>query len=236
MTIKAVFFDLDDTLCNDAGAWIACSRFSANLATQEDAAIDPERLARAFLGISEAFWEGDQPLTDKRPILEIRVDQWAGALEAVGAESGDRTLARRLAADYGSRRSRDIDLFPDAVDVLTILREQGKSLVLITNGLRRTHQEKIEALGLERFFDHIVLADDVGHFKPEPEIFLHALALCGVLPQEAVMVGDHVVNDVVGPKAVGMRAILLNPNQSVAPVDLQVTTLSEVPELIRRLG
>jgi FMN phosphatase YigB (HAD superfamily) len=50
------------------------------------------------------------------------------------------------------------------------------------------------------------------------------------------MVGDHVVNDVVGPKAVGMRAILLNPNQSVAPVDLQVTTLSEVPELIRRLG
>jgi putative hydrolase of the HAD superfamily len=69
----------------------------------------------------------------------------------------------------------------------------------------------LEALGLAGWLDAVVDSGVVGFEKPDPRIFRHAAAALGVEPAEAVHVGDLYSVDVVGARAAGARAILLDP-------------------------
>ncbi len=229
--LKAAFFDLDDTLCDDAAAWVGCSHAAALIA-QHRIGVNADKLAEAFLIRSEAYWMSLEPVTETRPLLEIRTSQWADALHEV-AGAVDLALAEELGDEYGTRRSREIKLFPDAVATLQTLRENGIMLALITNGVQLTHVEKIQYLGLEPLFDHILIADAIGYFKPDPRIYQEACRLCHVLPKQAVMVGDHLKNDIGGAQAAGLSAYWFNPNglsrQPSDPFpDGEVKTLGEL--------
>jgi len=207
--LKAVFFDLDDTLCDDAKVWVSSAHGAAQIAL-ERRGIDPGPLVEAFLRISEAYWMSLQPVTEKRPLLDIRAAQWGSALfEATG--SVDPDLALDLGRDYGERRSTDIRLFPDALTTLAVLKDYGLKLALLTNGVQLTHVEKIKFLRLESEFDHILLADAIGSFKPDPYIFREAVKRCHCVPSEAVMVGDHLRNDIGGAQSVGIDGYWFNP-------------------------
>lgn len=216
--IRAVFFDLDDTLCDDAGAWIVCSRKAADYGASLRPEIDPERLARTFLRISEAYWVSLEPTRETREILDVRAAQWNQALQE-DLQIDDPTLARTLAHEYGKRRSREIALFPDALATLAELRRRGVCLALITNGLQMTHLEKVAHLGLEEPFDHVLIADAVGFFKPDRRIFEHALALCKCDAQDAVMIGDNLVSDIGGAQAAGIKGFWYNPEGKPRPPD-----------------
>ena len=70
--------------------------------------------------------------------------------------------------------------------------------------------------------------------KPEPPLFRIALARLGCLPREAAMVGDSVVSDVAGGRAVGMRTVLYAPEG--APPDAADVVVSSFAELARLAG
>ena len=230
MPIKAAFFDLDDTLCDDAGAWIVCARKAAEYGSAQRPELDPERLAQVFLGISQDYWASLEPSRETRAILHVRASHWQEALlKAFGLD--DYELALALAQEYGQRRSREIALFPDALATLAALRRLGVCLALITNGLQMTHLEKVAHLGLEEPFDHVVIADAVGFFKPNAEIFQHALSLCQCRPHEAIMVGDNLHNDIGGAQAVGIKGFWYNPTGAPRPIDSPVPTGGELRTL-----
>jgi HAD superfamily hydrolase (TIGR01509 family) len=69
-------------------------------------------------------------------------------------------------------------------------------------------EEALRAAGLVRYFDIIVDSTLAGVEKPDPAIFRPALDALGVLPEEAVYVGDLYDVDVAGARAAGMAAIL----------------------------
>jgi putative hydrolase of the HAD superfamily len=236
--LKAVFFDLDDTLCDDAGAWLS----SALGAAQDVLALalgdyDASALAAAFLEISERYWMSMAPVTETRALDAVRTEQWLEALRETGGSS-DPKLARLLAEDYGRRRSTGITLFPDVLPTLRALKARGLCLALITNGVQMTHVEKVAFLGLESEFDHVLIADAVGYFKPDSRIFNHALKLCGCQASEAAMVGDNLVNDIEGAQAVGIRAYWYNPRAEPLPqgaLSPQGGDVQSLSELIARL-
>ncbi len=237
--LKAVFFDLDDTLCDDASAWIKCARKAAGIATEYDPRVDADVLASIFFGISERYWFSEAATRETRPILDVREEHWRDALAAIGRPDLAPQLAQAVASDYGRRRSTEIDLFPDAIPTLEALRAAGLCLALITNGLQMTHIEKIEQLGLEPHFDHVIIADAFGHFKPDPRIFQHALALCGCTPGEAVMVGDNLISDIGGAEAAGIRSYWHNPGGMSLPSDAPVPAGGEIRllgEILALLG
>ena len=242
MSIRAAFFDLDDTLCDDAGVWWACARETSRLGHLRLPAIDADVLAAAFMEISEGYWLTDEPLTEKRTIVELRTSQWREALGNIGAgqsyasgSGGDLdSLAFELAQAYGKCRSHSIALFPDAITTLEALRARHLRLALITNGIRLTHTQKIAYLGLEERFDFVVIADAVGYFKPDPRIFAHALDLCECSPSEAIMVGDSLECDIAGAQSSGIHAYWYNPSArdlpfgAPSPIGGELRSLSEL--------
>jgi FMN phosphatase YigB (HAD superfamily) len=72
-------------------------------------------------------------------------------------------------------------------------------------------RELLERAGLLDYFDGMSFSDEVGHYKPHPAIFEHALAGLGGVPAErAAHVGDRVRTDVDGAAAMGMKAVRYN--------------------------
>ena len=86
-------------------------------------------------------------------------------------------------------------------------RERGLKLAVITNGENAMQRRKMAAMGVEQFFDAVLVSEDEGVRKPDAEIFRRALARCGVAAHEAVFVGDHPVADVEGAQRAGLTAV-----------------------------
>jgi HAD superfamily hydrolase (TIGR01509 family) len=99
----------------------------------------------------------------------------------------------------------------DAARVIDELKGRGLLVAVISNTEDGRARDSLEAAGLAERFDVIVDSHLVGFKKPDPAIFRHALELLGVEPAEAVFVGDSYAHDALAARAVGMRAVLLDP-------------------------
>jgi putative hydrolase of the HAD superfamily len=96
-----------------------------------------------------------------------------------------------------------------AIETLKQLREDGYLVGLIT-----VCTEDVELLWPESefagLFDAEVFSNAVGLSKPDPQIYLHCCELLGVVPAEAVFVGDGANDELEGARRVGMEAILIH--------------------------
>src|SRR4051812_8055903 len=94
--------------------------------------------------------------------------------------------------------------------LLESLRGRGIKTGLVANSWPdppRLLRADVEAFGLAGLLDAVVFSGEVGVAKPSPEIFLHALALLAVEPENAVFVGDRLETDVQGAARVGMTTV-----------------------------
>jgi putative hydrolase of the HAD superfamily len=122
-------------------------------------------------------------------------------------------------------------------ETLTALHAQGIRLGIITNGVVRRQQPKIETLHILPYLSTVVISEAVQVKKPDPRIFTRALAEVGCAASQAWFVGDHPVNDVLGAAAVGLRPIWLTgvhpwPTDYPAPL-WQVGALIELVDLVQ---
>jgi putative hydrolase of the HAD superfamily len=124
--------------------------------------------------------------------------------EGLGDGIDDDDLAAQLTATYFGRRDKDPALFDDTLPCLEALRADYR-LGLLSNGSRLP-----EVVGLSGFFEAVVFAQDHNVAKPDRGIFAVAETLLGVAPASTVLVGDHPLNDVVGAKRSGWRAVWLD--------------------------
>lgn len=83
--------------------------------------------------------------------------------------------------------------------------------VIITNGERGQQLHKIQATGLDKHVIGVITPMDCGHWKPRPEIFLAALALLNLDPEQCLMIGDDPVRDIHPAKLLGMRCFQVEP-------------------------
>jgi HAD superfamily hydrolase (TIGR01549 family) len=126
--------------------------------------------------------------------------------EAFGIE---RDESRRSAVERVWREARDgVALFPDVLPALARLRRGGLRLALLSN-TQSFDLEILESGALPGHLDLLHLSCHTGRLKPEPEAYLGLLRALELSPGEALMVGDRMEDDVVGPRALGLRALLL---------------------------
>jgi UDP-N-acetylglucosamine 2-epimerase (non-hydrolysing) len=187
--VRAVLFDLDDTLFSQAawldGAWIAVA----------DAAVSYGVDRRAFKdALSRVAAEGSA----KGRII----DRALASLGTVGVP------IEPLVEAFRSYRAVGLPCYPAVRETLAWLRGMVP-IGLVTDGDPDVQRSKLQSVGLEEAFDVVVLSDEFGraYRKPHPAPFLAALDRLGVAPGAAVHVGDSPEKDVAGATAAGLRAV-----------------------------
>ena len=140
-------------------------------------------------------------------------------------------------------------LFPDVIPTFEWLRERGYRIGSVTNRALggEPFRHELGHFGLLDYFEVLSISCDVGYMKPHAAIFEHALEALGVAPEETVMVGDSLRADVAGSQVLGMTAVwkrnhhshdddrpLTLPNGEgpiVVVPDYTIETLGELPGL-----
>lgn len=204
--IKAVLFDLDDTLYLQQD-YLELVWHHVALTAAADG-VDQQRLETA---LGQIAGEG----TDKGFIIDR-------ALELCGA---DVHLSPRLVEEFRRFRPPQLRLFPGCGAALNRLRDHVP-IALVSDGAPEIQRAKLAALGLTDAFDIIVLSDELGRGfrKPHSAPFLRALELLGCLPEEAVFVGDRPSKDIAGAFLLNMRTIRVCTGEYASQADLVPTS------------
>jgi putative hydrolase of the HAD superfamily len=121
---------------------------------------------------------------------------------------------------------------PGTREALERLRDAGIRLAVISNSDGRA-ATALAAGGLLDAFEFVVDSGEVGVEKPDPRIFRMALERMGVSAGDALYVGDLYEVDVVGARAAGLEAALLDPSGEHRRPD--VTTVTSIADLADRL-
>jgi putative hydrolase of the HAD superfamily len=222
-----------ETLFLDAGGVIVFpnwARISEALA-RHGVAVEPQRLATAE---PRAKRELDTPERVGSTTDDSR--GWA-YFNLVLAHAGiERTTGTDAALAelrlYHARSNLWESVAPDASPALRRFRAAGLRLVVVSNanGTLRAHMQR---LGLASFFDVVLDSSDEGVEKPDPRLFRIALERAGAAPEGTLHVGDLYHVDVLGARAAGLRAVLLDAAALYGDHDCaRVASLTELADAI----
>jgi putative hydrolase of the HAD superfamily len=183
----------------------------------------PEQVAAAAMKAEIAYYRAHlHEGRDSASLHGLRVRCAAAMAPVLGFDPGVDTLLAAL-------RFR---AYPDAVPALAELRALGLRIVVVSNWDASLY-ERLDETGLAPLVDGAVASAELGHAKPEPEIFAYALELAGAAPEAALHAGDTLEADVAGALAAGLRAVLVaRDGPATAPPGVPVVdALTELPAL-----
>lgn len=260
MTLKAVLFDLDDTLlwddrsvqeafdatCEEAARLVAVNPTELEAAVRKEARALYESYEtfpftkmigiNPFEGLWANFTQGENENFRKLEQLApgYRTESWTRGLRALGIE--DRELGYKLGELFPAERRKRPLVYEETFRVLDVLKGNYK-LLLLTNGSPDLQKEKLAGVpDISAYFDHIVISGEFGVGKPDVSIFNHALGLLGIEPEEGIMIGDKLTTDILGSGSVGMRNIWINHHglqsgDEIVPA-FEVSRLQEILPII----
>ena len=153
-------------------------------------------------------------------------------------QKGDLEAAKKFGLTVPPWHSEEERPYPDAVSCLKALQSRF-SIGIIANQPLGT-ADRMEKMGLAPYLDRIVSSAEEGVAKPDPAIFRIALERAGCRPEQAVMIGDRLDNDIAPAKRLGMKTIwvkqgfggLSTPRTPEETPDFTVGNLSELCSLI----
>ncbi len=222
--VRAVVFDLGNTLMGIDHAMLADALASAGFAADEADVRRAEFRARpAVDGVVSKMAR-----REGREVLDVAARRF---LDELRPGLGDEAAARSaFFAVFPSLWRRVPD---DARPTLDGLRARGFRLAVVSNTGDGRARSRLADAALLDALEFVVDSHEVGVEKPDPRIFEHAVRRLGVAPSACVYVGDLYSVDVLGARAAGMHAALIDPMDVWTHVDApRVATLSE---LARRL-
>ena len=242
MSLRAVLFDIGDTLWHSEGAppaeefrRLAAERAGEALRELGLSHADPSLVSRVAWNALEAAME-EARLTDLVEPDYGEVTQ--KAMRELGLELSRDQAAYLLESTYISGIEGGKAPYDDAAAVLGELRRRGFLLAVVTNrafGGERFRADLRDA-GLDIGWDAEAVSVEVGFLKPHPALFEHALDQCGVRAQDALMVGNSLAEDIAGAQKLGMLAAWRNsaPDAEGVTPDFvfdELTDLLELPVL-----
>ncbi|XP_008589450.1 PREDICTED: N-acylneuraminate-9-phosphatase [Galeopterus variegatus] len=235
--VRAVFFDLDNTLIDTAeasrrGMLEVIKLLQSKYHYKEEAESICDKVQVKLS--KECFHPYNMCITD------LRTSHWEEAIQETKGGTANRKLAEECYFLWKSTRLQHMTLAEDVKTMLTELRKEVR-LLLLTNGDRQTQREKIEACACQSYFDAVVVGGEQKEEKPAPSIFHYCCDLLGVQPGDCVMVGDTLETDIQGGLNAGLKAtVWINKNRIVplksSPVPHYiVSSVLELPALLRSL-
>jgi putative hydrolase of the HAD superfamily len=238
--IEAVTFDFWNTIARvPPGAMSAArERGVAAACASHDVEVEAELLVEALerVGLDwERSWAAGRHLPPQEAAESL--------VRTLGVEGAAREMV--VEAFLGAGREVELEFAPGIGTCLEALRERGLRLGIVCDvGFSGGEllRELLEAEGLLRHFSGWGFSDEVGHYKPAPQIFQAALSALGAEPERALHVGDLRRTDIAGGTALGMRTVRyrgMNPEgdaENGVEADLVLDDHAHLLDAVERLS
>ncbi|MEM8767692.1 MAG: HAD-IA family hydrolase [Pseudomonadota bacterium] len=230
--IRLITFDLDNTLW-DVGQVIRYAEATMNSWLDREVPAYRQRIQSEDLMALRERIASDRPEL-RHDVSAFRREVLFQGMRTLGHEEQD---ARRLAEEafnvFFTARQK-VEFYEHALETLAQLQERYL-LAALSNG-----NAHVESIGLDRYFSFALSSADVQASKPAPDMFHAALEEAGVRPDEAIHVGDHLVDDIHGAGSVGMHTIWVKHGargDTVAHTQPSATVerLKDLPEAVVRI-
>jgi putative hydrolase of the HAD superfamily len=214
--VEAVFFDLDDTLCQyweaaRAGLFRAFEQHGPEGFTADDMVQLWAKAFREFLKeVNHADWYSKYLKTGE----STRTEQMRRTLAEAGCADEDR--ARRLSETYMRERDSRLRLFDDSLEVLNTLKPKFR-LGLITNGPADVQRQEVQTLGIENYFAAILIEGEMGEGKPKLSVFRRAERRVECAPEKTLFVGNSYSHDIRPAIEAGWRTAWIRRPTDVPP-------------------
>lgn len=192
---RAVCFDLGGTLI-DRARHEDCVAYWGTRGVVVDARVAAAVIYRTdhfFMEHLPALWHAQGP--------EFHAHYWRMVHAGLGVPPPHPAVCARWGGPWR--------VYRDALGALQRLRRAGHRLALVSNW-DLSGREVLQQSGLSPWFDVVAFSAELGWEKPDARIFSWATERLGVPPEHCVHVGDNPLDDGIGARAAGMRAVLLH--------------------------
>jgi len=196
--IKAVFFDIDDTLYSSTDLSSKARRTAVEHMISKGLEMGADEAYEALMRVVKRYGSNYANHFDRFFIDELK-------------RPPDYRMIAAAVIAYHHTKFVNMRPYPHTVETILQLHMRGYKLGIVTDGLPVKQWEKLVRLGLDDFFETVVVSGDerVGFSKSDPRIFTIALDRVKALPNEAVMVGDKLNPDISGANKAGLTSVWL---------------------------
>jgi putative hydrolase of the HAD superfamily len=206
---KHLFFDLDNTLYDfDTNAFLAMKEAFAQLGIIEQLPSFDE-FFQVYTTINDELWA----LYREKKILKdvLRGLRFERSLGAFGVYP--KIPYTEIDDLYLKFMPTYINLFPEAIEVLTELKKRGYILHIITNGFKEVQCDKLINTGLGKLMTNVFISETIKAPKPSKEIFEYSIKSSNARKKQSLMIGDSWDSDIVGAKNIGIDQVFFNPSK-----------------------
>lgn len=231
MNIKAIGFDLDDTLYNREDYY----HHIFNVMTKSIVNIDItfEDFYYSFQKFSdieyEKFIKGDKSKDNYKIDRVIETYEYFGYMIS-------REDAMIFDALYLYFRNR-LEFRENVETVLERISQKDVELFILTNGASEDQRNKLNQLNLQKYVskDKWFISDELKSSKPNAEIFKLVEKRLGFSGKEILYIGDNYINDIVGAKKNGWQTIFLNVHQYQG-IESNILEVEDMKGVLRQLN
>ena len=220
--IKALFFDIDDTILD----YDLCAAFTVRRACETLGVPYSQEVQTEYRRIDDALWARQKlgELTIPQ-VLDLRNTHM---MDYLGLTDG-MSFQEAFIAAFGE----SCDLVEGASEVLRAAKERGLPVYSASNGFLQVQTNRLTKAGVLQYFDRLFVSETIGYEKPDIRFFAHCLKETGYAPHEVLMIGDSVTADVKGALNAGWNAVYLNRHGRQSGVDCaEITHLGELLSII----
>nr|WP_275138925.1 HAD family hydrolase [Vibrio parahaemolyticus] len=239
--LKAIFFDMDETLCGTSQADKAAGqKFAAWIQQTYPQVSDPQSFLQRYLQGVYKKLNAEFP-----QLVALLPDENAfrcGLIQTILAEDGihiNAEQAQQAQHYFDSARMGAFTFFPGVKEMLTDLRKHYK-LVVITNGPIFSQHPKLKATQMDEWVDHIIVGGEEPEEKPAASIFQKALNLVDIKPEEALHIGDSLAADIAGANNMGILSVWVNATGASNPTEItpnfEIRETVELKEILKTLA
>jgi len=215
--LQAVTFDLDGVLADSEPWW---NQIDTKLLAEHGVSYRGE-YHRNVLGVS----------------YRIAVEFYKNAFHICAPVEELMRRRGEIATDFFTNR---VGLFPSAKTTLEQLVEMEVPLAIATSSVSASAHPFLDRTGIRSLFGVVVTGDEVQRGKPHPDIYLRTSKKLKISPEECLVIEDALTG-VAAAKAANMRVAaipdtrFMDPREYEKEADFVLGSLSEIPDLIRRI-
>ena len=231
---KYLLFDLDNTLCDFNSAEKKARDIISSLLNENN--IDSFKFWKRYKNIEPILYK--EFSLGKITVDEYRIRRYSDVLVSMNYTK-NIALSEKFNELFMFQINNKIELFDDVIPTILQLQEQDVILAILTNGPSDGQRQKIASTGLDKYFPYIFIGKEIGFFKPQKEVFEYVLNCFRCTPDEITMIGDSLVDDVWGPKQLGICSILIDRNNLYKKNKIRpnyiINNLSDLTELLENI-